>query len=182
MIGLFQHFYIVRYVFNKLKPLFFVSIGIQISFFIISALFGDSGFYFLTISPLSSPFIHSSFSHFTQNFIMLFLFLIPSINSVYDFRKLVAISILLGLTYLPFVLFGFTDPIIGLSGLGYFLMARFVIANQHFRKVVLAIFLLLVVGELSLLGSSDDIAHGFHLFSAGCGALSIYKNEYFYFV
>lgn len=169
MIGLLHHFYSVRYVFNKLKLLLYVSIGIQISFFIFSAVFGDLGFYFLTILPLSSPFIHSSFSHFTQNFFMLFLLLIPAINSVYDSRKLITISILLGFAYLPFVLLGFSDPVIGLSGLGYFLMARFVMANQHFRKVVWVFFLLLVAGELTLLGSSDDIAHGFHLFSAGLG-------------
>jgi hypothetical protein len=177
MIILFRNFYTLRYVLKTLKPLLFVSIGIQISFFIISAIIGHSAFHFLTILPLSSPVIHSSFSHFFQNFLMLFFFLLPTVNIAYNANYLLKIAFLLSLLYLPFVLLGFSDPVIGLSGLGYFLMSRFVLSNQSFRKLVIAFFVLIIIGELSLLGSSDDIAHGFHLFSAGCGVLTVTQTK-----
>ncbi len=162
---------------RKLKTLLILSICLQIGFFLFSALLGDSAFILCTTLPISSPFIHASVGHFVQNFVMLGVLIIPTVNRRYTAKQLVYLAIVLALAYMPFVLLGFSVPVIGLSGLGYFLLARFVFSNQYLRKLVITCFALLIIGEISLLGSSDDIAHGFHLFSAGFGLAPLFVSR-----
>jgi hypothetical protein len=161
----------VKHQLRKIGALSLLCLAVNCLFFISSMLFGELGFQALTTLPATSPFIHASMTHFVENVIMLLVLMLPQVNSHFTIKELVLLAIGLALLYLPFVLLGFSVSVIGLSGLGYFLLTRFILANTFFRKTLLVLFTLLLLGELTLLGSADDVAHGFHLFAVLSGGI-----------
>lgn len=163
---------------RKIGVLSLLCIVVNCLFFISSLLLGELGFQAITTLPVTSPFIHASITHFVENVLMLLVLMLAQVNSHFTVKELVSLSIGLALLYLPFVLLGFSVSVIGLSGLGYFLLTRFILANTFFRKTLLVLFALLILGELTLLGSPDDIAHGFHLFAVVCGSVNFLYNKF----
>jgi hypothetical protein len=103
---------------------------------------------------------------------MLFILILPPINRLYSTRQLILVAIAISVIYLPFVLFNISDPVVGLSGLGYFLLTRFVFSNHVYSRFFIVFFSLVIIGEFFVIGSADDVAHGFHLFAAACGFVS----------
>lgn len=145
---------------------------VYLIFFLFAGIIGESSFHFFTVFPLFTPFIHTSLSHFSENLIMLFILSLPPINRLYSTRQLILVAIAISVIYLPFVLFNISDPVVGLSGLGYFLLTRFVFSNHFYSRFFIVFFSLVIIGEFFVIGSADDVAHGFHLFAAGCGFVS----------
>ena len=99
--------------------------------------------------PIISGFIHQSLSHFFFNILLLFFLLIYKGNS-YNIKQMVAILVVI--QTLCFILTFFGVPTsIGISGLVYFLMTRFLIG---FKKILIP---LIVIKPNSLIKISADI-------------------------
>jgi hypothetical protein len=87
-------------------------------------IFGESSSSILLMDPIISGFVHAGISHFLFNIVLLFLLLIPVVNSGYDIKKIFWITFFLSVAYLPISILGLTEPAVGLSGTVYFLMVR----------------------------------------------------------
>ena len=109
--------------------------------------------------PIISGFIHQSLSHFFFNILLLFLLLIYKGNS-YNIKQMVFFGVLTS---------------IGISGLVYFLMTRFLIG---YKKIFIPLLVIIFIGELVTLNDPDGISHWGHLIGIILGFISLgYLNS-----
>ncbi len=152
-------------------------LGINLIFEILLVLFDPTTVsYFFIWNPFVSSFIHSNWSHLGYNLIALLLFLIPSINHSLGLKGLLFYATLIAFISLPFVVMQLTQPIVGISGLFYFLMTRFVFGLSKYKTPVRIVFVLLIIGELILLGNNDNISHFCHLIGVGLATIVHLKS------
>ena len=88
--------------------------------------------------PIISGFIHQSLSHFFFNILLLFLLLIYKGNS-YNIKQMVAILVVIQTLCFILTFFGVLTSI-GISGLVYFLMTRFLIGYKKIFIPFITIF------------------------------------------
>ena len=137
---------------------------------------------FISYNPLINGFIHSSLPHISENMLNLFLLFLADINTVYTLRKFYWSAVILSSIYLPFVLLGLVQPVIGISGMVYFLASRFIITNKGktgLRWTGYIFYGFIILGDISQLGNDDNVAHLFHLIGAALGAVTVLPiNKY----
>lgn len=137
---------------------------------LLSCLLGS--FIFLTLSSLSLPlsivanpfisaFIHVDFQHILLNFLILGFVLAQGINRSIGFRDFYNTSFILSLLYFPFSFLHILPPCIGLSGVAYYLLTRYLWTRHAIWKAAAA---LLFFGEISQISPSSDTAHLMHVF------------------
>ncbi len=137
---------------------------------LLSCLLGS--FVFLTLSSLSLPlsivanpfisaFIHVDFQHILLNFMILGFVLAQGINRSIGFRDFYNTSFILSLLYFPFSFLHILPPCIGLSGVAYYLLTRYLWTRHAIWKAAAA---LLFFEEISQISPSSDTAHLMHVF------------------
>jgi hypothetical protein len=149
--------------------------------FIISAILilvgGESSSGFIMYNPFVNGFMHSSFGHLGSNMLNVFLLCLADINAIYTLKRFYWTAVILSAVYLPLALLGIASPVVGISGVVYFLASRFFITNSAtaawIRWVGYILYGLVILGEISMLGNSDNVAHLFHLFGAALGAVTV---------
>lgn len=129
---------------------------------------------FFIYNPFFSPFIHSGIEHLLYNIIFLAIVLIPDINSNLGLNNILKLTLLLSFSLFPLVLFEISDPIIGISGLCYLLLARVLITRKKYSKLHILLLLFFSVFELKSIGNNDDISHLCHLLGVFVGSLSVF--------
>ena len=105
--------------------------------------------------------------------IVLGLVLISDINSDLGLPKLIKLSFLISFILFPFVLFHFTQPMVGISGLCYLLFSRILITRKKFPKLYFLLFLMLLIFEIKSIGNDDNISHLSHFLGIVIGVFSI---------
>lgn len=118
--------------------------------------------------PIISGFIHQSLSHFFFNILLLFLLLIYKGNS-YNIKQMVAILVVIQTLCFILTFFGVLTSI-GISGLVYFLMTRFLIG---YKKIFIPLLVIIFIGELVTLNDPDGISHWGHLIGIVLGFISL---------
>ena len=78
--------------------------------------------YVVGLMPFINGAFHADFGHLFGNLLILFAFLIPEINQGYDLKKLFWTSSVLSTLYIPIFILGIAWPVVGSSGVFYFLM------------------------------------------------------------
>jgi membrane associated rhomboid family serine protease len=126
-----------------------------------------------TYIPLFNPFIHADLEHLMCNLLFLGLVLISDINSDLGLPKLIKLSFLISFILFPFVLFHFTQPMVGISGLCYLLFSRILITRKKFPKLYFLLFLMLLIFEIKSIGNDDNISHLSHFLGIVIGVFSI---------
>jgi membrane associated rhomboid family serine protease len=126
---------------------------------------------FFIWNPLINSFIHTSWEHLLYNLLALFLFLLPTVNHSLGFKRIVFFTTVIACVCFPFEIFQLTLPIVGVSGLFYFLMTRFVLSIKNYKVLVLLVFGLLVIGEIAQIGNNDNVSHFCHLTGVFIGFL-----------
>jgi len=134
--------------------------------------FGALG-YILFYNPFISALVHSDFSHLTNNMLMLFLCLIPVINQEYKILQIVIVSSMLSFIYFPLLIFQVSLPVIGISMFAYFLLGRIVFSRKKYFWIALVLFLILLIGEATIINTDNSIAHLAHIIGAFFGSISI---------
>jgi membrane associated rhomboid family serine protease len=127
--------------------------------------------YILFYNPFVSAFVHADFTHLAYNMWLLFLCLIPVIHQEFEPKKIIVVASILSCLFFPLIIFQLSLPVIGLSMFAYFLIARIVLSRKKYW-VYLALFLTLLIGEMTLIQSDDGTAHLAHFFGAIMGAIS----------
>jgi membrane associated rhomboid family serine protease len=130
-----------------------------------------------TYIPIFNPFIHSDLEHLMRNLIFLGLVLISDINSDLGLPKLIKLSFLISFILFPFVLFHFTQPMVGISGLCYLLFSRILVTRKQFPKLYFLLFLFLLIFEIKSIGNHDNISHLCHFLGIIIGFFSVTKNK-----
>lgn len=125
------------------------------------------------MNPFISGFLHTSVSHLTLNFLVIFISLISSVNKKYDWKDIYIITFLISLFYLPISFFGITSIAIGLSGTGYFFITR---AAFSCNKLSKGVIIFLAFCEAFCLTNDDGVAHGVHLIGIIFGYVSLKIN------
>lgn len=126
----------------------------------------------LFYNPFVSALVHADFTHLAYNMSMLFLCLIPVIHQEFEPKKIIQVATVLSCLFFPLIIFQLSLPVIGLSMFAYFLLARIVLSRKKYFWVYLALFLTLLIGEMTLIKSDDGTAHLAHFSGAIMGALS----------
>ena len=126
-----------------------------------------------TYIPLFNPFIHADLEHLMCNLLFLGLVLISDITSDLGLPKLIKLSFLISFILFPFVLFHFTQPMVGISGLCYLLFSRILITRKKFPKLYFLLFLMLLIFEIKSIGNDDNISHLSHFLGIVIGVFSI---------
>ena len=171
-----NHFFQFDY---KLKIKLFLKLtalilGVNIFYVLAFAIFkSNSTSAFFTYNPFLSPFIHSGIEHLLYNIIFLAVVLTPDINSNLGINNIIKLSLLLSFILFPFVLFEISDPIIGISGLCYLLLARMLITRKKYSKLYILLLIFFCIFEFKSLGNNDGISHLCHLLGIVIGAVSI---------
>jgi membrane associated rhomboid family serine protease len=126
-----------------------------------------------TCIPIFNPFIHSDLDHLMCNLLFLGLVLVSDINSDLGLPKLIKLTLLISFILFPFVLFHFTQPMVGISGLCYLLYARILITRKKFPKMYLLLLLFVIIYEFKSIGNDDNISHLSHFLGIVIGVFSI---------
>jgi membrane associated rhomboid family serine protease len=149
-------------------------LGVNLFYIIAFAIFkSNNTSAFFIYNPFFSPFIHSGIEHLIYNIIFLAVVLTPDINSNLGMNNIIKLSLLLSFILLPFVLFEISDPIIGISGLCYLLLARILITRKKYYKLYILLLIFFCIFEFKSLGNKDGISHLCHLLGIVIGAVSI---------
>jgi membrane associated rhomboid family serine protease len=160
----------------------FLSVITFIISVILILIFGVEAGSLISYNPFTNGFMHSSLPHISENMLNLLILFLADINTIYTLRKFYWSAVILSSIYLPFVLLGLAQPVVGISGMVYFLASRFIITNKN-RKALRWIGYILygfaILGEISQLGKDDGVAHLFHLLGAALGAITVLPvNKY----
>jgi hypothetical protein len=107
------------------------------------------------------------------NLLFLGLVLVSDINSDLGLPKLIKLTLLISFILFPFVLFHFTQPMVGISGLCYLLYARILITRKKFPKMYLLLLLFVIIYEFKSIGNDDNISHLSHFLGIVIGVFSI---------
>jgi membrane associated rhomboid family serine protease len=119
--------------------------------------------------PFISGFIHQSLLHFVFNIIAIFLFLLYKGNK-YDLKQIVLITIIIQcITFLLTCALGISVSI-GISGLVYLMLTRFLL---DYRKIFIPILAIIGLGELVTLNDPDGVSHWGHLIGIFLGIFSL---------
>ena len=149
-------------------------LGVNIFYVLAFAIFkSNSTSAFFTYNPFLSPFIHSGIEHLLYNIIFLAVVLTPDINSNLGINNIIKLSLLLSFILFPFVLFEISDPIIGISGLCYLLLARMLITRKKYSKLYILLLIFFCIFEFKSLGNNDEISHLCHFLGIVIGVVSI---------
>lgn len=171
---------------QSLQPTFLVFIKLLAVILVVNLLFGISLALFdlsfaqnlFIYNPLLNGFIHSDWEHLFYNTVVLFIVLIPEINRSLGLSRILFFTVCISLICFPFILADITLPIIGISGLYYFLLTRLIYSRKKNKIVIRGIFLLFVFSEISATGNQDDISHFCHLVGIFLGIMDSFKNGY----
>ena len=156
--------------------IFLAWISVFILCVIAKVIFGDASDSLMNYNPLVNGFIHGDMSHLLMNLLLMFVFLIPSINQKYDFRKIFFITLIISVIYFPLSL-AIGIPAVGVSGTLYFMLSR---ACLNKKNILLYIFFgIMIIPELvSFANVSDGTAHMVHIIGATLGFLSLKAERY----
>jgi membrane associated rhomboid family serine protease len=127
--------------------------------------------YFFIWNPFINSFIHSSWEHLGYNLVSLFFLLLPKINYSLGLKNILFFTTLIALVSSPVELFHLSLPIVGISGLLYFLLTRYVLSMKKYKLPVVFLFILLIIGEIAQTGNNDNISHFCHLIGVFIGFL-----------
>ena len=156
------------------------SILIAIVFFfiyiILSNVMSDNCINYIITIPLISGYLHVSLTHFFYNFVALFLFLLPTINNGYNYQDIYFITLMLSLLYLPFVILGFCEPAVGISGTCFFLLSRYLMSFNKIQFSLLFLSILIFL-ELYSIEPNDGVAHIVHFLGILTGCISIKRKS-----
>lgn len=123
--------------------------------------------------PFISGFLHHDLTHFLFNIVALFILLTYNGNK-YNLKQMILITILIQCFCFIVSLFGVL-PSVGISGLVYFLMTRYLI---KFNKLTLILFFIVTLGEALSLNDPDGISHWGHLIGIFFGFVSLNINSH----
>lgn len=127
--------------------------------------------------PFISGFLHNSLSHFVINIILFYLTMLPVCNKRYSVKNIYWITFIISLFYLPISLAGLTLPAIGISGMCFFFLSRFLWGWYHTINFGKIIFIFLFSAELFSIGNfQDGTAHGIHMIGGLLGLVSLNPN------
>lgn len=130
------------------------------------------------MNPLISGYLHASWSHFATNLLLLFILMIPAINSSLKFKELFIVTTILSILYLPVSIAGLTPPAIGLSGTCCYLGGRYAWSIKKRGVLVKSFLILLICFELNnFLQPLDGQAHLMHVIGMTAGVFSIVFNN-----
>jgi len=139
-------------------------------------IFGDASDNLMYYNPLFNGFIHGDFSHLGINLVMMFLFLIPSINQGYDFKQIFFITTAISVIYFPISLM-VGIPAVGISGTIYFMISRACLNKRSIPLYIL--FGIIILPEIRSFNiTSDGTAHAVHLIGAALGLISLKVDLY----
>jgi hypothetical protein len=127
--------------------------------------------------PLINSFIHSDLLHLFGNLFIIFLLLNSEINN-YTLKQIYLITTSISLIYFPLYLIGLPD-FVGLSGLVYFLLTRFLFSAEKFKILIYIVPVFLFIFEAWQIKNPDGISHGVHLLGIILGTLSAVFHERF---
>ena len=126
-------------------------------------------------NPLVNSFIHSGLEHLFYNLIALFLLLLPKINHTLGLKNILGITTLIACMCFPFELLQISLPIVGISGMFYFLLTRFVLSLNKFKIAFRIVFGIMIIGEISVMGNNDSTSHFCHMIGVLIGFLEHYN-------
>jgi hypothetical protein len=128
----------------------------------------------VSMNPFISGFMHATISHIGLNSFVLFFVLLSPVNSGYDIKKIVIVTTIISLIYLPVSVLGITKAAVGLSGTCYFLLSRYFFSWKRYRIIGYAIILFLAFAEGLALPTGDGEAHGVHLIGIALGFITLH--------
>lgn len=119
--------------------------------------------------PFISGFIHQSLAHFGFNILAIFILLLYKGNK-YDLKQMILITIAIqSITFILSYTIGIQTSI-GISGLVYFMLTRFLLS---YHKILIPILIIIGLGELVTLNDPDGISHWGHLIGIIFGIISL---------
>jgi membrane associated rhomboid family serine protease len=119
--------------------------------------------------PFISGFIHQSLYHFLFNIVGIFLLLLYKGNK-YDLKQMVLITIIIQCITLLLTYTIGIQVSIGISGLVYFMLTRFL---MDFKKILIPLLVIIAIGELTTLNDPDGVSHWGHLIGIFFGIISL---------
>jgi hypothetical protein len=170
---------LIEYKSQSLKILYFTGFitVFSVIFFILNGLINVKIIDILfAYNPFFNCFIHADFGHLFYNITLLMVLLIVKENHDLNIAKLVLYAILVSVICSPFVAFGITDQMIGISGLIYLLITKLLL-NIKVKYVFKLILFFLVVGEINAVGNNDQTSHLAHLIGIVIGFLIYLKKK-----
>ncbi len=165
-----------------LGGIFIVLIGVYYIFVALLMAIGissEGAGYVVGMLPFVNGAFHADLGHLFGNLLILFIFLIPEVNQGYDLKKLFWASAILSTLYIPIFILGLSWPVIGSSGVFYFLMGRFIFSRKQITSKIFAygFFFLIIMGDLSMMTSDDGVAHLFHIMCAVIGVITVTRLQ-----
>jgi hypothetical protein len=165
-----------------LGGIFIVLIGVYFIFVTLLMAVGisaESAGYVVGMLPFINGAFHADLGHLSGNLLMLFIFLIPEVNQGYDLKKLFWTSAVLSTLYIPIFILGIAWPVIGSSGVFYFLIGRFMFSRKNIVSKIFAygFFFILMMGDLGMMTSDDGVAHLFHIMCAVIGVITVTRLQ-----
>jgi len=115
----------------------------------------------MAANPFISAFIHVDLTHALLNFLILGFVLAQDINRSIGFKDFYIHSFILSLLYFPFACAHVLPPCVGLSGVAYYLLTRYMMTRHPLWKGIAA---LLFLGEIIQISPNSDTAHLMHAF------------------
>lgn len=128
-------------------------------------------------NPILCGFVHSSPSHFFYNIVVLFLLLLPKINYLLGLKKIIGYTILISLICFPFVLLKISLPFVGISGLYYFLLTRYLLSITKYKLAIRILLGIFIFSELGLMGNDDTVSHLCHFVGFLTSLLVFFKKK-----
>jgi membrane associated rhomboid family serine protease len=161
-----------------LGGIFIVLIGVYaifVSLLMAVGVSAEGAGYVVGMMPFINGAFHADFGHLFGNLLILFIFLLPEVNQGYDLKKLFWTSAILSTIYIPLFILGLSWPVIGSSGVFYFLMGRFIFSRKLVVSKIFAygFFFLIMMGDLGMMASDDGVAHLFHVMCAVIGIVTV---------
>jgi hypothetical protein len=165
-----------------LGGIFIVLIGVYfifVSLLMAVGISAEGAGYVVGMLPFINGAFHADLVHLSGNLLMLFIFLIPEVNQGYDLKKLFWTSAILSTLYIPIFILGIAWPVIGSSGVFYFLIGRFMFSRKNTVSKIFAygFFFILMMGDLGMMSSDDGVAHLFHIMCAVIGAVTVTRFQ-----
>lgn len=146
--------------------------------FIQLMIFGEDASNILMMNPFLSGYLHLSILHFASNSVLIFFALCSDTNRKYDALKILGITVLMELIYLPLEILDISRIAIGISGTGYFLLSRFFFNWKEKAWLGASIAVALTLIEFSgFFAGPEDAAHGMHILGIALGYISLLRER-----
>ena len=174
-----KYFSLVEYKIQFIKIIYFTGLitAFSLIFFILNGLCNPKITAILFAhNPLFNCFIHADFGHLFNNITLLMALLIVKENHNLTLSNLLVYAILVSVICTPFVVFGCTEQMIGISGLVYLLFTKLLLSIR-IKYVFKLVLFFLVIGEINAIGNNDQTSHLAHLIGIVIGCLIYIRKK-----